>query len=730
VWVQVESLPAGEQTTIWVYYGNAGATAVSDEFAPFTHSTMHNTYYVVNDSATEDIAVYSLIDNNQVAYDGVGTTTLNKGESMTITTYDGDTVISTLGPITSRQDDNDGEPVVPISWATTTFSLPTERQDTEDVYVLAPFAGGALVDIYNGPAVSPSATLSLATGVAQTGSVDFTEATHTGTVSSTQPVLVYVASGNNDTFVAYPPTTADLYGYHSNDWWIGTAEASVNYSVYCSGGGNNTSQSTTRGVINGDNICSEGADATGDAVRIADADGPVAVIQEADSDGTESSTFLPDRELGTDYYIATAADYVVAVCSPYYGATDLEIYNGGTGSPTETATCSPSGELPGIVRFSNGGNGDVLAYSEGTRILSTNGVPFHVVYDNNSDDDETNTWSAVQGRQYNPAGRDLAVVFGEQELAIAAEFDQISYAWYQNIDDLTPTTTWAIGDSNLVEAEAITGLGAVDNGDVMRLRMNVQITNATATTDNNAFKLQYAIADTGQCSLATAWYSVGDIGSTTAAFSGYDNTGVSDGTTLSSTTLSASTDFATYEERNISNFLPIDMQVGDIPEWDWVITATNIAVNTNYCFRMVQSTDIAFETYTLYPELETVGPPETPQLFVYFDNEHTPDLSSVLEFAATDIAGDEVHYEVEIDDDPDFGSVDVNRDSETNFLEFENVNDPADKAPFNQGQLVRFTSPTPLADNTTYWWRVRASDPNGSATSSDWSSPYSFTTKS
>ena len=83
---------------------------------------------------------------------------------------------------------------------------------------------------------------------------------------------------------------------------------------------------------------------------------------------------------------------------------------------------------------------------------------------------------------------------------------------------------------------------------------------------------------------------------------------------------------------------------------------------------------------------------------------------------------------MQIDEDVNFGSVDVDRNSEDNSLEFENVNNPADKAPFTSGSRIRFTSPTTLSATSTYWWRVRASDPDGSATTSDWSVPYSFST--
>ncbi|MEZ4200043.1 MAG: hypothetical protein R3B69_00335 [Candidatus Paceibacterota bacterium] len=203
---------------------------------------------------------------------------------------------------------------------------------------------------------------------------------------------------------------------------------------------------------------------------------------------------------------------------------------------------------------------------------------------------------------------------------------------------------------------------------------------------------------------------------------------VGDGNTLATTTLASSTVLGTYEERNLSNFPPNDLLVGDISEWDWALEAYDVGLNTNYCFRMVRADGRELATYTNYPQLVTVGPPNVPTLLLHFDNERTAVFNSVLEFTSIDIAGDDIHYEVEIDDDRDFSSPEVNRDSAANFLEFENLTNPSDKAPFNSGQRIRFTSPTTLSASTTYYWRVRASDPDGSAVDSDWSAPFSFTT--
>ena len=130
IWVQVASVPAGEQALIYMYYGNSGATSASDEMATFSYSTSTPVYYVVDNSGASLVSVQSLIDNNEVSIDGGLPVALNQGETTTFSTFTGASVISVLGPIsgTITGSGNDGSDMLaPISFATTTHVSPTDR---------------------------------------------------------------------------------------------------------------------------------------------------------------------------------------------------------------------------------------------------------------------------------------------------------------------------------------------------------------------------------------------------------------------------------------------------------------------------------------------------------------------------------------------------------------------------------------------------------------------------
>jgi len=726
VWLQVQDLPVGN-ATVYMYYGSASAPAASDEFAPFTYDTPQDIYYVVEGDNTAGIDIISYVDGNQVSVGGAGTTTIDAGDIATFTGYSQGDAVSVTGPITSKTNDNEGEPVVPISFAGDTFVTPSNRGNPEEWHVFAPFEP-ATVDVFTdnggGTAVASAA---LATGGVDILSSDVVGG-DSGVVESSAPILLYAEATANDTFNPYPVTSEDLFGFDSNNWYVSTAALSATYDVYCESGGSAIgSESVARGVQGGNTTCA-GSNSAGanSGVRITNQNNPVGVIQEADSDGTESTSFWPEGEFSTQYYIPVNADYVAVLCSPGFPAATVDIYKPGELVAHESLTCTPTATSPDTVRFTDGGDGNDLRYAAGSRVVSTNGVPVFVIFDHTTDDDETNTLGALQGRKY---GSDsVAVVAGEQEMANGPTYEQLSFGWYENTDALTPLSAWDLGASELaVEGQNIAGAGAVAEGDVMRLRMNVLGSNATATVETDAYKLQYATAESAQCTGLVDWYDLGEVGSSTALFSGYNNPNVSDGTALSSTTLASSTVFGTYEERNFSNLNQADIAPGEVMEWDWVIEAGNVAVNQSYCFRMVRATGQLFDVYTTYPAVETVGPPNVPTLVTFFDNEKTTQLNPVLTFLTTDIAGDDVNYEIQIDDNADFSSVEVASDSGTNFLDFTNVNNPSEKAPFTSGAPVRFDAGNNLAATTTYYWRVRASDPNGSATSSDWSTAFSYT---
>lgn len=302
---------------------------------------------------------------------------------------------------------------------------------------------------------------------------------------------------------------------------------------------------------------------------------------------------------------------------------------------------------------------------------------------------------------------------------------QQAYRWYVNANSATTTDPWPVGATDLNENEPITQIYAPAYGDVLRLRMSLRNENVTLSSGGLTLKLQYAQGAT--CSASMTWRDVGAIGSSTAAWRGYNNASVSDGTGLSAPPKISSADvLATYEEENPSATNPNAVAPGQEAEWDWVIEH-RASSSIPYCFRVITAQGELLNAYASYPQLITNSRPNAPAQEKPFDNEQLASTTPWFEFSAEDPESNTLTYEIEVDNDYDFSSPVLDRNSFDHFNEFSNIITPANKDPFTSGETVRFVPTTALTNGVTYYWRVRARDPEGANEWSDWSSVWSVT---
>ena len=319
----------------------------------------------------------------------------------------------------------------------------------------------------------------------------------------------------------------------------------------------------------------------------------------------------------------------------------------------------------------------------------------------------------------------LTVVFGKR-LGNNPLYNQASSRWYTNTNAQTPTDAWPSGATDITERTPVTATSTpIKDGEQIRLRMNVKVTNATSTA-GSLFKLQYAAASVNTCSSAGTWTDVGTATSS-AIWRGFDNTSVTDGSTISTRLLASSTVSETYQEKGATAATPNLIGLNAFGEWDFVLQHNGAAGGSNYCFRLLKSDGTVFTTYSHYPQLFTNTAPNTPTLTVPFDNEKTASTSRNFFFSASDIEGDKVNYQVQIDNNSDFSSTLVDRNTITNYAEFENQVLISDRPPYIQNNTIKFTPGTTFTNGTTYYWRVRAQDTDASTDWGSWSTGRSFT---
>lgn len=216
------------------------------------------------------------------------------------------------------------------------------------------------------------------------------------------------------------------------------------------------------------------------------------------------------------------------------------------------------------------------------------------------------------------------------------------YRWYANNNALDPTDPWPLGDEDIGENTVITALDEpVAEGDVVRLRLTLEVNNANLPAGLRTYKLQYA-ARSSNCPAIENWTDVGAIGSG-EIWRGYD-TSVEDGSLVADNPpLAGQLNIGSVAnvggrlvEENPSLANPYDVLEDQNVEYDFVLEHNGANGATFYCFRVVRSDGETLDGYNLYPQLRTAG--YTPVLNYwrwYSDTENeTPTSALAAENAA------------------------------------------------------------------------------------------------
>ena len=137
VWVRINEITAGDSGSICLYYGYSAGTATSpanhSEAAVFTYTSPQPIYYTVADvyaAGTTAINVVGYIDDIDVVRDGAPAITLTSAGDLATFDAAGNSpasVFSVTGPISSAGIGDGVGPLVPISFAGTSFAAPTNR---------------------------------------------------------------------------------------------------------------------------------------------------------------------------------------------------------------------------------------------------------------------------------------------------------------------------------------------------------------------------------------------------------------------------------------------------------------------------------------------------------------------------------------------------------------------------------------------------------------------------
>ena len=216
------------------------------------------------------------------------------------------------------------------------------------------------------------------------------------------------------------------------------------------------------------------------------------------------------------------------------------------------------------------------------------------------------------------------------------------YRLYVDSNTVTPTDPWPPGATNLGEN---TPLSITDEplgeGERIRLRMSLKVSNANLPAGLYNFKLQYGLR-LSSCSAVGTWTDVGASGGA-SVWRGYNATGTTNGANLSvnpptvgDLLLSVSDVAGSYIEDNPSPSNPFGANPNEDVEYDWQLQHNGAIERNTYCFRMVQGDGTTLDGYLNYPQIRTAGFTPLGQNWRWYDDTaiETPIVSLATENSA------------------------------------------------------------------------------------------------
>lgn len=365
VWFRAPATVAASR--FCVYFDSIAEPSTSNDIAPFAYDSGQTvSYYTMLDSyrgngVNSAVTVVSYSDSNVVS-DGTTTVTLNTGQMATFTGLDEQAIITATGPIDGSANRASKDALVPEGFADSQFSFPTSRY-VERFWVRSPHQTTTIDVLVDGVVLQ---SVLVTPGM---GAVEITQQAGSGNAyvslrsTGADFLAIHAATNDQDIGIGVPWFGDTMFGVGSTRFQAGTT-ADTTVSWFDSTGASGTDTVTTSTLWR---QTGNGSYGSGPAHAISSANYFVA-WQQADSNGTEVTSFLPERLLAQTYRIPVTTSRYVTVACPVPGT--LVTLNG------TTRTCNGTG-----VGHTFFGYGSLAAGS-----LLTADHPVFVYYETSADE--------------------------------------------------------------------------------------------------------------------------------------------------------------------------------------------------------------------------------------------------------------------------------------------------------------------------------------------------------
>lgn len=378
--------------TLDIFYNSVvGEEIISSMEETFTYTRPRKVGFVLSDliSNLDGVSILNFFDNNSLRI-GSNSLSLNSFDQNTLSSAQlslGDEVF--LKKLANIEGNGNGQEMIsPISWAGNEFVISGTRGSQNRFCYIAPW-GSAFVRVFENSVQAYNLT------VDEFGSC-FTQNLNQNAnirIVSDSPILVnyFDVSSPQDAVVLYPSTNRDLYGIPSNTLYLSSGSTGGSFLIHRSTG---SDISQTIGANSVFSQTANGAKGSAPAFRIKSL-ALLGAIQQADSDGTESSVFAPSLEFSTIFgstfdmqYAVFTAPYADANCRLLDSSNNLISSRNGTGSSSF------------VYKYDFGNVGSNSLFLNGPWKVSCEKAVWGYYEKNTPDRDETNLFGFSQMRQF------------------------------------------------------------------------------------------------------------------------------------------------------------------------------------------------------------------------------------------------------------------------------------------------------------------------------------------
>lgn len=424
-----------------------GFSTTGDHNAVFRTTTPKANYYIVDSlDVAKTMSVISFANGNSIS-DGVTTRTVDQGKIVTLPFAIGvsqSDQYSVTGPLHVGFVGDATDSAIPISYAGKEFVYRVDA-GTDVFSFYAPFAN-ASVQIQqsstSGWTTLQTVSVSVNTAVKVTQDIVNGRAFK---IVSDQPILGFRQGSTNNSFIMYPTNLGleqdsgkyELYGVGSGSMRL-AASSTANVTLYR---GTGTTSNITLNAAN-NFVYTEsgsGAQGTGYAYHII-SDAPIGATSYNDGDGTETVTFLSQKEFSKEYVLSNPAQYMSIVAKDpsvtcrVYNASGTEVTTDATGTMNNIPPQIGGTRVepyPNKIFIGGSDTSDGALFAEGYRLSCTE--PVYAYYEHHlsttiSDETSWLTWPQVRKRAYvEPIAEDIDSV-DEQGLFYPSGIDSASTA--------------------------------------------------------------------------------------------------------------------------------------------------------------------------------------------------------------------------------------------------------------------------------------------------------------